>query len=120
MFADLWKLEYLPPETRHVGKAEVPKVAAPVVEAPKTETPKAEPQVATAVTPAKPVVEPKAAEPNVPSFDTVRVETNGEAVIAGRAAPGTDVVAKLNGAVVATAKASPDGSFVMIPEKALP
>ncbi len=73
-------------------------------------------QQAMAATPAKPAT-PVAI---VPSFDTVRVETGGEAVIAGHAAPGTSVVAKLNGEVVATAMATADGSFVMIPEKALP
>jgi LysM domain len=101
--------------------AEAPKVAAPVAEAPKVEPAKpVEQQVAAAVTPAKPVEAPKVVEAIVPSFDSVRVETNGEAVIAGRATPGTDVVAKLNGVVVASTKATPDGSFVMIPEKALP
>ena len=55
-----------------------------------------------------------------PSFDTVRIETGGEVVIAGRATPGTDVKAKLNGEVVSITKASADGSFVMIPEKPLP
>ena len=102
-------------------KAEVPKTEVPVVEAPKVEPAKpVEQQVAAAVTPAKPVEVPKVVEPIIPSFDTVRVETNGEAVIAGRATPGSDVVAKLNGLVVATTKATADGSFVMIPEKALP
>lgn len=101
--------------------AEAPKVETPAAEAPKVEAAKpAEQQVAAAVTPVKPVETPKAAEPVIPTFDTVRVETNGEAVIAGRAAPGTDVVAKLNGVVVATAKTTADGSFVMIPDKALP
>ncbi len=101
--------------------ATAPKVEVPVVEAPKVEAVKpVEQQMAAAVTPAKPVETPKVVEPIVPSFDTVRVETNGEAVIAGRAAPGTDVVAKLNGVVVASTKATADGSFVMIPEKALP
>ncbi len=58
--------------------------------------------------------------PAAPSFDTVRVEQSGDAVIAGRAEPGSDVTALLNGMVIATAKAGPDGSFVMIPEKPLP
>ena len=102
-------------------KTEVPKTEVPVVEAPKVEPAKpVEQQVAAAVTPAKSVEVPKVVEPIIPSFDTVRVETNGEAVIAGRATPGSDVVAKLNGLVVATTKATADGSFVMIPEKALP
>jgi nucleoid-associated protein YgaU len=63
------------------------------------------------------VVSPKLV---APSFDTVRVEPNGDAVIAGRAAPGAEVVAKLDGKVVASAKASADGSFVMIPAQPLP
>jgi nucleoid-associated protein YgaU len=61
-----------------------------------------------------------APKPVAPSFDTVRVEANGDAVIAGRAAPGTEVVAKLDGMIVASATASADGSFVMIPAKPLP
>ncbi len=100
---------------------EAPQAVVPVVEVPKVEVAKpVEQQVAAAVTPVKPVEVAKPADPIVPSFDTVRVETNGEAVIAGRAAPGADVVAKLNGQVVATTKATADGSFVMIPDKALP
>jgi nucleoid-associated protein YgaU len=91
-------------------------VAPPKVELTKT----AERQVEAAVTHVKPVEVAKTVEPIAPLFDTVRVETNGEAVIAGRAAPGAEVVAKLNGQVVATTKATPDGSFVMIPDKALP
>ena len=87
------------------------KVETPVVEAAKPE------QQAMAATPVKPAITAGAV---IPTFDTVRVETGGEAVIAGRAAPGTEVVAKLNGQVVASTTASPDGSFVMIPQKALP
>jgi hypothetical protein len=98
------------------------KFAATLTEAPaKVEPAKPfEQKVSSAVTPAKPIEAAKPAEPIAPSFDTVRVEANGDAVIAGRAAPGTDVVAKLNGEVVASAKATADGSFVMIPDKALP
>ena len=58
-----------------------------------------------------------ATKPVMPTFDTVRVEANGEAVIAGRAAPGSKVVAKLNGTAMATGQASSDGSFVLIPDK---
>lgn len=90
------------------------KVTSQMSEAPKPET-KPE-QQAMVVTPVKPT----ALGAIVPSFDTVRVETGGEAVIAGRASPRTEVVAKLNGVVVASATTSADGSFIMIPEKALP
>lgn len=55
-----------------------------------------------------------------PSFDTVRVEPTGEAVIAGHAAPGASVIVKLNGAPVGTATANADGSFALVPDKPLP
>lgn len=93
---------------------DVTKLATPVAEVPKA---LAKPeQQASAITPIKPAVP----EAIVPSFDTVRVETGGEAVIAGHAAPGTEVVAKLNGEIVASTTATADGSFVMIPTRALP
>jgi nucleoid-associated protein YgaU len=109
--------------TRPVPVVEQAKVAvAAVPEAPaQVELAKpAEQQVAAAVTPVKPTEAAKPNNPIVPSFDTVRVESNGEAVIAGTAAPGTEVVAKLNGQIVARTKATADGSFVMIPDAALP
>jgi nucleoid-associated protein YgaU len=105
-----WKSGYL---TKNPAPAVV-EAAAPVV----PEKPKDE-KVAIAETPA-PAVVTEAPKSVVPSFDTVRVESTGNAVIAGRAEPGADVVAMLNGSAVATAKAGPDGSFVMIPDKPLP
>ncbi|MBM3519704.1 MAG: LysM peptidoglycan-binding domain-containing protein [Alphaproteobacteria bacterium] len=56
----------------------------------------------------------------VPTFDTVRIEKSGEAVIAGRAEPGANVTVKLGGAVIGSATANADGSFVVVPEQALP
>jgi nucleoid-associated protein YgaU len=64
------------------------------------------------------VIEPQTAD-TTPSFDTVRVEQNGDAVIAGRAEPDADVTLKWNGNVVGAAKANGQGSFVLIPEKPL-
>lgn len=84
---------------------------------------KVEDKVAAATEPVKQPAPAIAAEPVpaiAPSFDTVRVETGGETVIAGRAEPGAEVSAKLNGVVIATATASADGSFIMIPAKPLP
>jgi nucleoid-associated protein YgaU len=97
-----------------IAEAEVP-VAIAKPETPKAPEVKPEEKVAVA---AAPVAVPPPAV--APSFDTVRVETSGESVIAGHAAPNADVVAKLNGTVIATAKANADGSFVMIPDKPLP
>ncbi len=98
---------------------EVP-VAVAAPEVPKTVEAKPEEKLAVVTAPV--VVTPPVIAPPViaPSFDTVRVETGGEAVIAGHASPDAEVVAKLNGTVIATAKANAEGSFVMIPDKPLP
>lgn len=59
------------------------------------------------------------AEKIVPTFDTVRVEKSGEAVIAGRAEPGSDVAVKLNGETVGSTKADSEGAFVVVPQEPL-
>ena len=51
----------------------------------------------------------------VPSFDVVRVGPQGNAVIAGRAAPGADVVVFDGGREVARARADRRGEFVALP-----
>lgn len=62
-----------------------------------------------------------AAQPEeVPTFDTVRVEKTGEAVIAGRAEPGAEVVIKRDGQEIGRGTANADGAFVIVPEKPLP
>lgn len=106
-----------------VGVAAPAAAPAPAVEvpAPVAAVKPAMPEQQVAVVAAPPVKQPEPApQPIAPSFDTVRVETGGETVIAGRAEPDTEVSAMLNGAVIATAISSADGSFVMIPAKPLP
>jgi nucleoid-associated protein YgaU len=113
--------------------AEAPAVeTAPAVSQPAVEAPKpAETEVATApaqetaAVPAKPA-EPAAAveapkpNPDVPAFDTVNVMPTGEAVIAGHAKPGSEVIVKFAGVEVGKATAGSDGSFALVPEKPLP
>jgi chemotaxis protein histidine kinase CheA len=60
------------------------------------------------------------AGPQSPAFDTVRVEKTGEAVIAGTAAPGSEVTARLDGEAIGKTTANTDGAFVIIPDKPLP
>lgn len=84
-------------------------VAAPQPETPKVEAPKIE----------TPVVAAPKPESILPSFDTVRVESTGDAVIAGRAEPDADITVKWNGNVVGTTKSNSDGSFVLVPAKPL-
>ena len=53
--------------------------------------------------------------PPPPSFDIVRVEPSGEALLAGRGAPNGTVALVDRGRVVAAAKADADGNFIMTP-----
>jgi nucleoid-associated protein YgaU len=57
--------------------------------------------------------EPDAAE--VPRFDIVRVEPNGEAVVAGRGAPDAVIEMLVDGKAVARAKADANGQFALVP-----
>ena len=70
----------------------------------------------TAATP-EPAKEP--AKPAAPSFDVVRVAPDGATVMAGRAAPGSEVTVTDGGNPVASAKADQRGEWVMLPDKPL-
>jgi nucleoid-associated protein YgaU len=54
------------------------------------------------------------AETSKPSFDVVRVERTGDAVIAGRAAPGSRVVVRKDGKTLGEAEADQRGEWVVI------
>jgi nucleoid-associated protein YgaU len=54
-----------------------------------------------------------------PSFDIVRVERDGRAVIAGRAAPGAEVEVRSGGQVIDRVRASRRGEWVATPAKPL-
>jgi len=56
----------------------------------------------------------------LPEFDIVRIERNGDAVVAGRAAPGATVNLLRNGERVDRATAGASGEFVMIPPRLPP
>ncbi len=110
-----------PAEPAKIEPAPVTKVEpapAPATEVAKVEEPAAvEPPKA--VEPAAPV-QPVEKAKIIPSFDTVRVEPTGEALIAGRAEPGSEVVVKFNGQTIGTAMTNVDGAFVVTPDKPLP
>ncbi len=55
-------------------------------------------------------------DPDAPTFDLVRIDQDGQAVLAGRAKPNTDVEIVLDGKVVETVKTDGDGNFVAILE----
>lgn len=54
-----------------------------------------------------------------PSFDVVRINPQGDAVIAGRAAPNSQVTLKTGDKVVGTVKSDIRGEWVLIPKKPL-
>lgn len=54
-----------------------------------------------------------------PSFDVVRVEKTGEAVIAGQAPPGSDVTILDNSQALGTLVPEPTGAWVFIPDRPL-
>jgi hypothetical protein len=54
-----------------------------------------------------------------PSFDVVRVNPQGDAVIAGRAAPNSQVTVKTGDKVVGTVQSDNRGEWVLVPKKPL-
>jgi nucleoid-associated protein YgaU len=55
-----------------------------------------------------------------PQFDVVRVDPAGNAVIAGRAAPGATVTVKSGDTIIGTATADASGAFAIAPDTPLP
>jgi nucleoid-associated protein YgaU len=72
------------------------------------------PVVSTPSVPQSEPADPSAAQTVAPRFDTVRRETDGTTIIAGRAAPMTEVRILLDGAQVATATTDSTGGFAAI------
>ena len=56
----------------------------------------------------------------VPSFDVVRVNPEGDAVIAGRAAPGAKITVMDGDSIVGVVTSDRNGEWVLVPEKPLP
>ena len=76
---------------------------------------------ANAVAAAAPAVSPSpVTDDSVPVFDIARIERTGEAVIAGRAAPGAIVELLRNGEPHDRAVADQSGQFVMVPPRLPP
>lgn len=59
-------------------------------------------------------------ENEAPSFDIVRIERDGNIVVAGRWAPNKNISILVNGKIVATERTNADGEFVYAPKKPLP
>lgn len=111
------------PATEAAAPAEEPASTAPAAA---TNAPAAAPATAdpaTASTPATDVANPaaSAASPDavLPSFDVVRVNPNGDAVIAGRAAPGAEVELLDGDKVIGRTEADDRGEWVLLPDSAI-
>lgn len=63
---------------------------------------------------------PVAQSPAGPEFDVVRVDPQGNAVLAGRAVPGAVVTILDNGKLLGTVTADDQGAFVLLPGNTLP
>ncbi|MER8430589.1 LysM peptidoglycan-binding domain-containing protein [Mesorhizobium caraganae] len=72
------------------------------------------PAPAGATAPATAPAAPAAAGSVVPSFDVVRVESNGSIVVAGNAAPNSKVEILNGSTVLGSTVAGPDGAFVIV------
>ena len=103
-----------PPGTGNAGQAARPAIPAapapPDLAAPNTEAARADTNTAAAQAAMIP-----------PRFDVVRVGARGSAVIAGRAAPGAEVILFAdNGRELGRARADRRGEFVILPAESLP
>lgn len=103
-----------------MAKAEAPKPEVSKSEASKTEAPalaSTDSKIAalTADLAGPPPAPP--ADPSLPAFDLARIEAGGDAVIAGRAAPGATVQLMRNGEKLDQAVADASGQFVMTPPR---
>ncbi len=100
------KLASLPPKQKIEAKAPTaPKFNPPQTRQEKKQEAKPDPVVSGVV---------------APTFDIVRIEEDGGAVVVGKAAPGADVSLKLNGKVIGTSKANDKGDWVFVPDQLVP
>jgi nucleoid-associated protein YgaU len=65
------------------------------------------------------VTPPANGEPVKPSFDVVRVNPNGDTVVAGRAEKNAEVTLMDNGQAIGTATADGNGQWVLLPNSAM-
>ncbi|WP_189411760.1 LysM peptidoglycan-binding domain-containing protein [Neogemmobacter tilapiae] len=99
-----------PAEAEAIAALELPTLETPA-EATVAPEPKVEAKPVSAPEP-EPAPEPASPDPVAPSFDTVRVEPDGAALVAGRADPGARVALMVEGKPLAEVTADAAGNFV--------
>jgi nucleoid-associated protein YgaU len=92
-----------------------PQKPAPPVAATQQLPPATPPATAAAISPPAAVQPASPAPPIKPSFDIARIDAAGNAVLAGRAAPGADVTVLDNGHEIGHATADGQGQWVITP-----
>ena len=104
-----------PPETA-IEPTELPQLPEVEVSAGTNDikSPEAPETAEAPATPMAPLTAPQTTSSKAPQFDLVRVGANGNAVLAGRAAPGAEVTVLLGGTAVTTTRAGPDGKFAAL------
>lgn len=104
-----WLVREAPPETAVPEPAPAAAALTPLA------APAPAPAVVSEAEPEpEPVPDPFAAAPIPPSFDVVRVESDGAAQIAGRGEPQARVLLQVDGAQVAEADVAGDGAFASL------
>ncbi|MDU8943224.1 LysM peptidoglycan-binding domain-containing protein [Ovoidimarina sediminis] len=89
-----------------------PEADTETVEAPAEDAQPAQEEATVAAAPQETPAPPDAPAAISPSFDVVRVEPDGSALVAGRAAPGARVELQIDGVAVGDATADATGGFV--------
>jgi hypothetical protein len=97
--------------------APMPSIAAPLPPKLPATGPASEPDTAAPAAGESAAVTPTVIKPTV---DVVRLEANGDAVIAGRAAPNSELIVLDNGNPIGTVRADAFGEWVFVPENPLP
>jgi nucleoid-associated protein YgaU len=107
---------------KEVGDAPPPEPATTSQSTEPQSQPQPQPQRQAKPEPEAPVVASKPTSPGPvpPTFDVVRVNPKGDAVMAGRAEPGNTVIVMDGDDVVGLVKADDRGEWVFVPEKPLP
>jgi len=119
--APLAKADRLPGVTPDaLAPADEPPPAAPVGAVPASEAPVAEePAGMASSAPAKPAERIEPAPETAPSFDLVRVESDGSTVIAGKAAPRATIEVVAGADVLGSTAATGEGDFAVVLDRPL-
>lgn len=99
---------------------ERPKEATPATEQKPAEEATKAPETSTEVAALPAPEQPKANTEGKVDLDTVRVESDGQTIVAGTAKPGDEIALKLGEKVIGKGVANSDGSWVVVPDQPLP